>query len=74
VKIGDNTVKLNPNFKIYFNTREANPNLNPVVFSKTTVIDCTMTAQVRLNVYFPPGLLANGRVAGVGRLANQGRN
>ncbi|CAB3359526.1 Hypothetical predicted protein [Cloeon dipterum] len=45
VKIGDNIVQLNTKFRIYFNTREANSKLDADVFSRTTVIDCTMTAQ-----------------------------
>jgi len=49
VKVGDNLIKVSANFRIYFNTREANPSLDPVVFSKTTVIDCTMTAQVNIS-------------------------
>lgn len=78
MKVGDNLIKLNANFRIYFNTREANPSLDPVVFSKTTVIDCTMTAQVNISKRVTLGSLkldgGNSLSAGAAGLANQGRN
>ncbi|XP_059474609.1 dynein axonemal heavy chain 10-like [Neocloeon triangulifer] len=45
VRVGDEWVALHPQFRLYLNSREANPQLDAAVFSKTTVVDCTMSAQ-----------------------------
>ncbi|TWW56007.1 Dynein heavy chain 10, axonemal [Takifugu flavidus] len=43
IMLGDKEVEYDPNFKLYLNTKLANPEYNPSVFGKSMVINYTVT-------------------------------
>ncbi len=43
IKIGDREVEFDPNFKLFFSTKLANPQFLPEIFIRVTVINFTVT-------------------------------
>ena len=46
--LGDKEVDFDPNFRLYLNTKLANPKYSPNVFGKSMVINYTVTLKVSL--------------------------
>ena len=46
VMLGDKEVDYDPSFRLYLNTKLANPKYNPNVFGKSMVINYTVTLKV----------------------------
>ena len=46
IMLGDKEVDYDPNFKLYLNTKLANPKYTPAVFGKSMVINYTVTLKV----------------------------
>ena len=44
--LGDKEVDFDPNFRLYLNTKLANPKYSPNVFGKSMVINYTVTLKV----------------------------
>jgi dynein heavy chain len=47
VKIGDKDVEYNKNFKLFLHTKLSNPHYPPEIQAETTLINFTVTEQVR---------------------------
>ena len=47
ILLGDKEVDYDPNFRLYLNTKLANPKYTPNVFGKSMVINYTVTLKVR---------------------------
>jgi dynein heavy chain len=45
IKLGDNDIEFNPEFRLYFTTKLANPKYTPEIMGKTMVINYTVTMQ-----------------------------
>ena len=45
IKLGDNEVDYDPNFKLYLTSKLANPRYSPEIMSKSLVINYTVTMQ-----------------------------
>ena len=43
ITLGDKEVDFDPNFKLYLNTKLANPQYSPAIFSRCMVINYTVT-------------------------------
>ena len=48
VMLGDKEVDYDPNFRLYLNTKLANPKYTPNIFGKSMVINYTVTLKVSL--------------------------
>ena len=46
IMLGDKEVDYDPNFRLYLNTKLANPKYGPNVFGKSMVINYTVTLKV----------------------------
>lgn len=46
VMLGDKEVDYDPNFRLYLNTKLANPKYTPTIFGKSMVINYTVTLKV----------------------------
>lgn len=53
VVLGDKEVDFDPNFRLYLNTKLANPKYGPNVFGKAMVINYTVTLKVSLKIRNP---------------------
>lgn len=53
IVLGDKEVDYDPNFKLYLNTKLANPKYSPSVFGKSTVINYTGKIFSHLSFHFP---------------------
>ena len=51
VILGDKEVDYDPNFRLYLNTKLANPKYGPNVFGKSMVINYTVTLKVPVSSY-----------------------
>jgi dynein heavy chain len=47
VKLGDKDVEYNKNFKLFLHTKLSNPHYPPEIQAETTLINFTVTEQVR---------------------------
>lgn len=47
IRLGDSNVDYNPSFRLYLTTKLANPHYMPEVCIKVTLINSTVTMQVR---------------------------
>lgn len=52
IVLGDKEVEYDPNFKLYLNTKLANPKYSPSVFGKSMVINYTGNIFLHFNFYF----------------------
>lgn len=53
IMLGDKEVEYDPNFKLYLNTKLANPKYNPSVFGKSMVINYTGNICLRFCFILP---------------------
>lgn len=59
ITLGDKEVDYDPNFKLYLNTKLANPKYSPAVFGKAMVINYTGRKNSPCHTFAWPGSLAN---------------
>lgn len=53
IVLGDKEVEYDPNFKLYLNTKLANPKYSPSIFGKSMVINYTGNIFSHLSFHFP---------------------